>query len=377
MTQNLKSWRNNGKDSRKARTSAGRILVVGSQACGKTALATKLAAKTGEKVQYREEFGGTIETEYLRVSYDSGSFFSLLLPIGGQEKWKKLRASFGEAAEAIIAVIDSTTTIFWPTSLEQAVDISPLIPYEGYPIGFVVTKEDQNVLIRNKTKEFAEVIVKGIKEAKDNGFSWWSRGYKIIERHARIDGDTMPFSKAEQVIVNALEREYFTNVVPGSASRATQLLEGFSLVNCRMFSRALASIVSQGQSENQSAVLSLLNEMRPTLLELDNSWENLLKKYPDAGSEPHVPVNISEAEIEEAITKKLLAGEEDIKNIGKRAKELSKETSWILEDVIHASTFTEDGLEKIAELTHRVMKKIDEGKPADKFTMLDPLEDVL
>ncbi|MHA1450373.1 MAG: hypothetical protein ACTSP4_13235, partial [Candidatus Hodarchaeales archaeon] len=125
------------------------------------------AAKTGEHVKYREEFGGTIETEFLRVSFNDGRFFSLLLPIGGQEKWKKLRQSFSEAAEAMIAVLDSTTKIFWPTSLEQAVEISPLIPYENYPVGFVVTKQDQNELIREKATEFADVIVKGIKNAKE------------------------------------------------------------------------------------------------------------------------------------------------------------------------------------------------------------------
>ncbi|MFW9992998.1 MAG: hypothetical protein ACFFD4_13225 [Candidatus Odinarchaeota archaeon] len=375
MSHSLKSWKESS-DSRKERTSAGRILVVGSQACGKTALATNLAAKTGEKVQYREEFGGTIETEYLRVSLSGGSFFSLLLPIGGQEKWRKLRASFGEAAEAMIAVIDSTTKIFWPTSLAQAVEISPLIPYEGYPVGFVVTKEDMNVQIRKKASEFAEVIVKGIKQAKDDGFSYYARGYKIIERFGRIEGDTMPFSKAEQVIVNSLEREYFSNVTPGTASRATQILEGFSLVNCRLFSRALASVLGT-QSENQSAMLSLLNEMRPTLLELDSSWDGLLRKYPAAGPEPHISINLSEAEIEEAIIKKLLADEEDIENIREQAKKLSKETSWVLEDVIHASAFTEIGLEKISELTHRIMQKIDKNQPADKFALLDPLEDVL
>ena len=93
--------------------SAGRILVVGSQGGGKTALATKLAARTDRNIRYREEFGGTIETEYLRLEYDGGNLFSLLLPIGGQEKWGSLRTAHGEAAEGIVTILDSITKGFW------------------------------------------------------------------------------------------------------------------------------------------------------------------------------------------------------------------------------------------------------------------------
>ncbi|MHA1450372.1 MAG: hypothetical protein ACTSP4_13230 [Candidatus Hodarchaeales archaeon] len=187
----------------------------------------------------------------------------------------------------------------------------------------------------------------------------------------------MPFSKAEQVIVNSLEKEYFTQVVPGSASKGTQLLQGFSLVNCRMFSRALASVVSEGKSENQSAVLSLLNEMRPTMLELDSSWDSLQRKYPDAGAEPFIPLSISESEIEDAIINKLLAGEKDIQDIGNQAKKAGQKTGWVLEDVIHASAFTDDGLDRISRLTNRIMDKIDSSIPADKFALLDPLEEII
>ena len=52
------------------KVNAGRILVVGSQGGGKTALATKVSAVGNPKIQYKEDYGGTIETEYLNVSYN-------------------------------------------------------------------------------------------------------------------------------------------------------------------------------------------------------------------------------------------------------------------------------------------------------------------
>ena len=63
---------------------AGRILVVGTQGGGKTAIVTKLSARTDSQMEYQEDFSGTIETEYLKVSFDEGRFYSLLLPIGRQ-----------------------------------------------------------------------------------------------------------------------------------------------------------------------------------------------------------------------------------------------------------------------------------------------------
>ena len=77
-------------DIREESINAGRLLVVGTQAGGKTALVTKLAARTDRSMSYEEDFGGTIETEYLRLSFDEGRFFSLLLPVGGQQKWQKV-----------------------------------------------------------------------------------------------------------------------------------------------------------------------------------------------------------------------------------------------------------------------------------------------
>ncbi|MFX0185464.1 MAG: ADP-ribosylation factor-like protein, partial [Candidatus Hodarchaeota archaeon] len=105
------------EETKKEEINAGRLLVVGTQGGGKTAIVTKLAARTDSSMEYREDFGGTIETEYLKVSFDDDSFYSLLLPIGGQEKWSKLRQRFGSTAEAIVTILDSCTKQFWSNSL--------------------------------------------------------------------------------------------------------------------------------------------------------------------------------------------------------------------------------------------------------------------
>lgn len=362
--------------------SAGRILVVGSQGGGKTALATKLAARTDRNIQYREEFGGTIETEYLRLEYDGGNLFSLLLPIGGQEKWGSLRTAHGEAAEGIVTILDSITKGFWPSSLSQAMEVSPVVPYDNYPIGVVVTKEDLNVLIRENLDQFCEIILKGIQEAcTDGGISYNARGFRVVERFVKVDSEKMPFSVAEQIIVNALEQEFFTQVVPGSASEGTQLLKGFSLVNCRLFSRALASAISlphedDDQERDPRAILRLLNDMRPTLLELDTSWEDLQRRYPLAGHEPFVSTAVSEDEIRDAILSKLLAEEKDIEAFEKQTKKIGASTGWKFQGTVHASVFSDEGLEQISQLMRTVLDAIREATPAQKFNLLDPLDEI-
>ncbi|MHA2232758.1 MAG: hypothetical protein ACXAB4_09730 [Candidatus Hodarchaeales archaeon] len=362
--------------------SAGRILVVGSQGGGKTALATKLAARTDRNVRYREEFGGTIETEYLRMEYDGGNLFSLLLPIGGQEKWSGLRTAHGEAAEGIITVLDSTTKGFWPSSLSQAVEVSPVVPYDDYPIAIVVTKEDLNGLIREHLEQVCDVILKGIQFAQDNGgISYYARGFRVVERFARVSSDEIPFSISEQIIVNALEQEFFTQVVPGSASEGTQLLQGFSLVNCRLFSRALASAISQPPENGETrrdprAILRLLNDMRPTLLELDTAWEEIQEKYPLAGKEPFVSASVSKKEIKDAILSKLLAEEKDIDEFKKQVEAMGPETGWKLQGTVHSSVFYDEGLEQISQLLRTFLDSIQEATPAQKFNLLHPLDEI-
>ena len=355
---------------------AGRILVVGSQGGGKTALATKVSAYTGSAVEYEEEFGGTIETEYLRVTYNDGKLFSLLLPIGGQEKWASLRTQYGETAEGIIVIQDSLTKAFWPNSLKQAEEISPMVPYENFPIACIITKQDQNKLIQKEAPKFAEVIFHGIKQALINGFDYWARGFKIIQRHNDVIGNQIPFSQFEQIAVNAMENAFFTDLVPGNAKKGKRLLTGFSLVNCRLFGRALTTALGRGGGVDQGAVLSLLNEMRPTLLELDTDWNALLKKYPNAGPEPYVPSDITEKEIEDAIRNKLLATTEDIVELVKQLKKMSESTNWKPIGIVHASVFTDDGLDEITDFIKELLNNIGDAKPSPKFGLLEPLEEI-
>ena len=362
------------------RVNAGRILIVGSQGGGKTALATKVASVGNPKAIYKEEFGGTIETEYLKASYDKGKLFSLLLPIGGQEKWSSLRTAFGETAEGQVIVMDSTTKLFWPSSLLQARQISPVIPYENFPLTAVISKEDQNRVFQKEIKNMARAICSGFEDARRDGTNFYSRGFKIIARSFKAPSTgPIPFSFGEQIIVNSLEKEYFEDVIPGQAGGGKRKLKAFSLVNCRLFSRALASSLAQTEERNveeQMAFLSLLNDMRPTLLELDVDWNTLLKKYPKAGSEPMIPQQISEADVEETIKKKLLATDGDIAVVKKQIEELSSETGWVLQDILHTSVFTDEGLKIVYEALHRLLQNVKNAKLHAKFRLLDPLEEL-
>jgi len=359
------------------RISTGKILVVGTQGGGKTAMATRLASLSNPDIKFKEELGGTIETEYLRYSPSNSNMFSLLLPIGGQEKWTKLRKAYGETAEGMLVVLDSCTKEFWQSSLLQARTISPRIPFTNYPIGIVVNKRDLNETLRDQSRVIAQTITNGFEAAKRLGVTYYSRGHKIIKREIPpIETEEVPFSVGEQIIVNALEREFFTDLEPGNARKGTMKLPGLSLVNCRMFSRALAIAISKKKGADDMAVFSLLNDMRPTMLELDTEWTALQKKYPDAGSEPTIPVDLSQTEIEAGMLNHLLASSGDITDFILEVTEMEKETGWQIQGYVHESVFEERGLKRIAELTEDVMLSIQENEPAEKFTLLDPIEEI-
>jgi hypothetical protein len=191
-----------------------------------------------------------------------------------------------------------------------------------------------------------------------------------------VTGDKIPFSQFEQIAVNAMEQAFFVDLVPGNAKQGKKLLPGFSLVNCRLFARALTSALSEGGGEDQGAILSLLNEMRPTMLELDANWDNLMKKYPEAGAEPYVPASISKADIEDAIRNKMLATDEDISNVEKELREMGKSTGWQLMGTLHASVFTDEGLDRSTDFVRVLLENIGSANPAAKFTLLEPLEEL-
>jgi len=358
---------------------AGRILVVGTQGGGKTATVTKLAARTDSSMEYQEDFAGTIETEYLKVSFDEGNFFSLLLPIGGQEKWAKLRERFGSTAEAIVAILDSCTKQFWINSLQQASSISSVLPYNKYPISFIVTKRDLNDSITSEVDTFGETIVEGIIKAKQEGVTYYSRGFRISQRSFEVDRDLeeIPFTQMEQIITNSLEEKFFTGLEPGNARKGRMLLGGFSLVNCRIFSRALTLALShQAELGDQLAVLGLLNDMRPTMLELDTNWTDLIRKYPEAGSEPVIPANISADKIKGVILEKLLANESDIHNFEHELTKMSHLTGWRNVGWKHISIFDVEGLNKASSLIKKIMETIRESEQAEKFVLFDPIEEL-
>ncbi|MFX0117288.1 MAG: hypothetical protein ACFFB3_22265 [Candidatus Hodarchaeota archaeon] len=366
-------------------TCAGRILVVGSQGGGKTALATRLAALTDPKATYEESLGGTIETEYFRFSsLKRPDLFALLLPVGGQEKWSALRTAYGETAEGIITVLDSCTKAFWETSLRQALALAPALPYDDFPIGFAVTKRDLNEMLSDETGHISEAIMSGIENARVAGADYYSRSGagKVIRRHVdpSLLRNAIPFSVAEQLIVNALERTYFEDLEPGDARKGKQKLKGLSLVNARLFARALASALSlsedagEGTRRDQQAVLALLNDMRPTLLELDSSWETLQHKYPTAGPEPQISLDLGSSQIDYAIYSKLLANQNDINEFLGRAADLSPQTGWRVHGESWAGVFEERGLNDMAKLVQGVMAAIEQNRPNRKFALLDPIE---
>lgn len=358
---------------------AGRILVVGTQGGGKTAIVTKLAARTNKKMTYQEDFGGTIETEYLRVSFQDGKFFSLLLPIGGQEKWSKLRSRFGSTAEGIIIILDSCTKEFWINSLQQASSISSVIPYQNYPVSFVVTKRDLNETITQTAEEISNVIVNGITRAKNEGVTYYSRGFRVEKREFKLDNGeaNIPFTQMEQIITNSLEQKYFSDLEPGNARKGKMLLSGFSLVNCRLFSRALTLALSkQEKTGEQMEILGLLNDMRPTMLELDSNWIDLIRKYPKAGSEPMIPNSITNKDIKKVILEQLLANDKDIIQFTNKLNEMADLTEWCFAGSEHISIFEEEGLDKAADLIEKIMNAIADSQPADKFTLFNQLEEL-
>ncbi|MHA1214821.1 MAG: ADP-ribosylation factor-like protein [Candidatus Hodarchaeales archaeon] len=356
---------------------AGRILVCGTQAGGKTAIVTKLAARTNRQLEFQEDFGGTIETEYLKVAFDEGRFFSLLLPIGGQEKWAKLRTSFGSTAEAMVVIVDSCTKGFWMNSLQQAISISSVLPYNDYPVAFVVTKRDLNEVIKKEAESIGDAIVQGIESAKRDGVKYYSRGFRVTERSFNVYGDEIPFSQLEQIITNSLEKRYFTGLIPGNARKGRMLLPGFTLVNCRIFSRALTLGISEPYVQGDSmSILALLNDMRPTMLELDSNWENLQRKYPTAGEEPNIPSDLTKEEIKKVILEKLLANDNDINEFEKELKKMSELTGWKHIGWRHISVFEEEGLDQAAELIKQIMKEIANSEQSAKFTLFDPIEEL-
>jgi hypothetical protein len=187
----------------------------------------------------------------------------------------------------------------------------------------------------------------------------------------------IPFATLEQLIINSLEAKYFTGLVPGDAKKGKTLLPGFSLVNCRLFSRALAQELCGSTGGDQMAVLGLLNDMRPSMLELDASWTDLLRKYPRAGEEPSIEIqNLSEEAIKNTILDNLLASDEDIENFMTELNTKATVTGWKISGHCHVSIFEDEGLDISSSLIKKMMEDVKDSVRTDKFTLFDPIEEI-
>ena len=217
----------------------------------------------------------------------------------------------------------------------------------------------------------------GLEEAKTTPLTYYSRGFRITERKVEIDSLNIPFASLEQLIINSLESRYFTGLVPGDARKGKTLLNGFSRVNCRLFGRALAQELCDSTGGDEMAILGLLNDMRPSMLELDTSWTDLLRKYPKAGVEPTIKIeDLSEETIKNTIINKLLASDEDIDNFMTELNTKATVTGWKISGQCHVSIFEDDGLDTASALIKKMMEDVKDSVRTAKFTLFDPIEEL-
>jgi hypothetical protein len=116
--------------------------------------------------------------------------------------------------------------------------------------------------------------------------------------------------------------------------------------------------------------------MRPTMLELDSNWTNLLKKYPTAGVEPTIQEIITAEDIKSVILDSLLANPDDIKSFEKEIIKKTDLTGWRNTGWEHISIFEEEGLDRAANLIKHIMVSIKDNEPSPKFTLFDPVEEL-
>ena len=125
------------------------------------------------------------------------------------------------------------------------------------------------------------------------------------------------------------------------------------------------------------AILGLLNDMRPSMLELDTSWTDLLRKYPKAGAEPSIDIeNLSEETIKNTILNKLLASEEDIRDFMTELNTKATVTGWKISGHCHVSIFEEEGLDTASGIIKKMMEDVRDSIRTPKFTLFDPIEEL-
>ncbi|MFX0124436.1 MAG: hypothetical protein ACFFAE_12410 [Candidatus Hodarchaeota archaeon] len=120
----------------------------------------------------------------------------------------------------------------------------------------------------------------------------------------------------------------------------------------------------------------LILYMRPTMLELDSDWTNLLNKYPAAGVEPTIRETITAEDIKSVILDKLLINPDDIKNFVNEILRKANLTGWRNTGWENISIFEKEGLDRAVNLIKHIMVSIKNNEPAAKFTPFDPDEEL-
>lgn len=273
----------------------GKFAAVGQGGSGKTRAVAEVAnyLSDSNKYSWNEEsnMAGTLTVTPYSVNLPNGNSTDpydvkkiIISDNPGQNSLEMVRlavARGGAEYTGIIIFSDALSWNFKEVGFLHAESIAKYLQSEDLPVAFITTKADMVLKFQqtNLLHEVVFVLANAINSIQDQMLiPYYNRVKKREESfNFSLNNDWLPFTQLEQVLINALDQEFFDNSTGLTAMNRRILARSVLLGFCDYYRKEYPEYIREYPVFNaiDGNLLNSLNYHRPSAFETETPWKIL------------------------------------------------------------------------------------------------------
>ena len=271
----------------------GKFAAVGQGGSGKTRAIAEIANYLSETPKYtwteESNLAGTLTVTPYSVSFpsnsDNGDMNKIIIADNpGQNSLEMVRLSVARAGSdyaGIIIFADALSWNFREVGITHAESIAKYLDAEDLPVAFITAKADMILKFQqtNLLHDIVFVLTNAINQIQEGMVvPYYNRVKNKQESFVFFSNDGwLPFTQLEQVLINALDQEYFDNSTGLTTMNRRIFVRSLLLGFCDYYRKEYPEYVRQYSVFNaiDRNLLNSLNYHRPSAFETETPWKVL------------------------------------------------------------------------------------------------------
>jgi hypothetical protein len=359
----------------------GKFAAVGQGGSGKTRAVASIAnyALGKEKYAWVEEsnLSGTLTVTPYSFSLPSEDIGSsnkriIISDNPGQNSLEMVRlavARSGADYSGIIIFSDALSWNFREVGILHTESIAQYLKTEELPVAFITTKADMIIKFQqtNFLNEVVYVIANTIQEIESNmNVPYFNR---VRNKQESFDfymiDNWLPFTHLEQVIINALDREFLDNKTGFTTMNRRLLARSLLLGYCDYYRKEFPEYIKQYPVFNaiDGNLLNSLNYHRPSAFETETPWKVLAaqsRSMVTTKNEPPFKKDaFDEGTIEYVLRNFCLGTQSRHYELEGKLRARAFENGWKFVSSAYTDSVTKAGIERTVDCVKKLVKEVE------------------